>query len=484
VKPAVSTAAQQHKSEELAAWVSEQRSGQVEFYEKETRIDPLRGLRIRAGFRRHQDFDATNDMGQDFSQIRSDARFAVGLVVDGVSQSFFGDIAARGLGVPLFEYLWMYRSDPPESEELEHFLQKTSTQVAKAVEAFEIPEHVNGILKTVLEEARREGSQAVFSAFVWDVLTQQATVIKVGDCFASVVNNQGETKVQESDASGRFSSAGDTDLKLVCQAFENISAVFVATDGLTRNHALSADPERLTEDLFREAASELSRYDDVSFSYAERIGPVPSEEPPMSPKVPRTEHEPANQRLPSEVGKERRILHFAIPAFALLVGMLLGAVMFPIVFRVLQPLPTLNDTQEKSPEAKRVIAATSPVPQMPQEHVDLSSLPRDQVTEFLHDNPNEKRRIGTVFAEIDTSRGNPVSQIAFSYIAGYEKIHLAKDLVKDVRNWVVLPDLGDQQDVELEVNGNPKPTILKLQGWTGKVSADPVPGFYSITLSN
>ncbi len=331
----MSTATQQQKREEQADWESDQASGHVEFFERRTRVDSLRALLTRAGFRRHKDFDETNGTGQDFAAIQSDERYAVGLVVDGVSQSFFGDIAARELGAPLFQFLWTNRRNPPGFSELESRLKRISEQVGEVVQNYKIPDHVNGILKTVLEESRQEGSQAVFSAFIWDALAQQATVYKVGDCFASFVDNHGRTTIQESDPSGRFSSKGDTALQLVCETYSDICAAFVASDGLTRDQSLSARPEELVEDLFKEKAEELSRYDDVSFAYAERQGPPPSGKPPADPKV-RNEKAATDPRSPKEVGKSRRVLKLAVPGVALLTGMLLGAGIFPVFLRLVQ----------------------------------------------------------------------------------------------------------------------------------------------------
>ncbi len=70
-----------------------------------------------------------------------------------------------------------------------------------------------------------------------------------------------------------------------------------------------------------------------------------------------------------------------------------------------------------------------------------------------------------------------ISQIAFIYKAGFETIHLAQDLVKEAPNWVVLPDIGTQQDVKLEINGNLQRQSFSLKGYDGNMDAQSIPAF-------
>jgi hypothetical protein len=49
------------------------------------------------GYRRSLGFDERNNPGQDYAVIRAESSYIVGIVADGVSQSFYGDLAAYHL---------------------------------------------------------------------------------------------------------------------------------------------------------------------------------------------------------------------------------------------------------------------------------------------------------------------------------------------------------------------------------------------------
>src|SRR3954465_4839137 len=116
-KPVISAAALPRAQDGLAtvseiAWsgsaqyqqaTADQLSGMLQYgrFEGPAKDHPL----ISIGYRRCRDFDQSNSPGQDFATVRADSKDVVGIVADGVSQSFLGNIAAKFLGTELLEVL-------------------------------------------------------------------------------------------------------------------------------------------------------------------------------------------------------------------------------------------------------------------------------------------------------------------------------------------------------------------------------------------
>src|SRR5690242_19400055 len=66
-------------------------------------------IKLCLGYRRCRDFDSSNELGQDFATVRTSGDFTVGVVADGVSQSFYGHLAAMHVAKTLRTYLWENR---------------------------------------------------------------------------------------------------------------------------------------------------------------------------------------------------------------------------------------------------------------------------------------------------------------------------------------------------------------------------------------
>src|SRR6185295_2679194 len=89
--------------------ISEQQSDAIQF--EELCIESVKGnaedcVSVSLGYRRCKDFDEGNQPGQDFASVRGDKHYIVGVVADGVSQSFYGNLAAAYLSQFLLGYLW------------------------------------------------------------------------------------------------------------------------------------------------------------------------------------------------------------------------------------------------------------------------------------------------------------------------------------------------------------------------------------------
>src|SRR5947209_6692703 len=115
--------------------LAEQRSSEVQFHMERLPIDSGDASRatIFAGYRRCSDFDAGNNAGQDYIVVRGDGNTIVGVVADGVGQSFYGDLAGRRVADYMHGFLWERRSNPPVEEEVARALQAEAAEFKSVV---------------------------------------------------------------------------------------------------------------------------------------------------------------------------------------------------------------------------------------------------------------------------------------------------------------------------------------------------------------
>jgi hypothetical protein len=124
------------------------------------------GFAWRYAYARAADSIAMDDRGQDYLTLRwADGVVAFSLC-DGVSLSFYGDLAARLLGDELVRWLWDHL--PPDADAgairaaLMADLIALTAPATEAVQALELPPSLAPLLRAVLEEKRRAGSESTF----------------------------------------------------------------------------------------------------------------------------------------------------------------------------------------------------------------------------------------------------------------------------------------------------------------------------------
>ncbi|HYO49007.1 MAG TPA: hypothetical protein VEW94_04065 [Chloroflexia bacterium] len=120
----------------------------------------------RYAYARSADTRAASDPGQDYLTFRYEGGTFAFVLCDGVSQSFFGDIAARFLGDALLSWAW---SDLPIKvraqdirDGLNALLKDLVAKSSDMVRGHAIPKNVPWILRDVLEQKRALGSQTTF----------------------------------------------------------------------------------------------------------------------------------------------------------------------------------------------------------------------------------------------------------------------------------------------------------------------------------
>jgi hypothetical protein len=220
----------------------------------------------RIGYRRWQEFDATDGIGQDAAALRGNAWHLVGIVADGVSQSFYGDIAASQVTRFLIDSLWERRQSPPSENEVAAALKSFEDVVDREfVRPRHLPSGLYPMQREALEEIRESGSQAVFSAFILDIGARRLFLYQVGDVDAIVHMSESRSKVVRAQSAGRWSSAGKSKLLLAASTLDSVTGLVLRSDGMGDRWGLSLDDRELDDAAFGALSSEQAAKDDLSF---------------------------------------------------------------------------------------------------------------------------------------------------------------------------------------------------------------------------
>lgn len=118
----------------------------------------------RYAYARSADSKSSNDTGQDYLTLFEDENTILFALCDGVSQSFFGDLAARFLGQALIK--WLGSTAPTSTDNycntLHKYLTSLTQSASQYITQFAIPGEIPAMLKDVLEEKRAFGSESTF----------------------------------------------------------------------------------------------------------------------------------------------------------------------------------------------------------------------------------------------------------------------------------------------------------------------------------
>lgn len=247
--------------------ICQQKADKVQYEELSfSNLDNGKKISIKLGYRRCKNFDETNSAGHDFAIIQADQEYVVGLVADGVSQSFFGNIAAEFISKRFIQILWNNRQQPLNHKQTENFLKSIQKEAFAEVNHFVIPQHLSPALQQILEDVRRkEGSKAVFTSFLLDVASRTAYLYKVGDVVAFVQLENGNLLPVESDPTGCWSSLGQNSLKLHTEIVNLAKGILLKSDGVKGLLGEVFDEEQTAETKFIDLAENGSIDDDISF---------------------------------------------------------------------------------------------------------------------------------------------------------------------------------------------------------------------------
>lgn len=145
----------------------------------ETQIKWIKGSRLayRYAYARSADTQAAGEPGQDYLTYHEVGDKLLFALCDGVSQSFYGDIAARILGDALLT--WLFEATPTSgdansvSSSLTRYLTDLTKAATEAVQRQTVPENIPPMLREVLEQKREHGSESTFVCGRIDLPTPQ-----------------------------------------------------------------------------------------------------------------------------------------------------------------------------------------------------------------------------------------------------------------------------------------------------------------------
>lgn len=123
------------------------------------------GYSYRYAYARSADSRAADETGQDYLTFSEGPTWFAFALCDGVSQSFFGDVAARILGDSILRWIegMPAAADGSRLGELFHdYLQRLTEGATRWVEGYPVPEGISPMLREVLEQKRGMGSEATF----------------------------------------------------------------------------------------------------------------------------------------------------------------------------------------------------------------------------------------------------------------------------------------------------------------------------------
>jgi hypothetical protein len=133
-----------------------------------------------------------------------------------------------------------------------------------------LPADMMPLQRGSLEKTREEaGSQTVFVAFVLDAANKSLSLFTVGDAVAVVYgatdnHRAGISRLIPTEPSGRWSSSGNTKLRLTVVSESNVEGVTIKSDG-ARDWGEQPNEQERNRHAFRESAGEWAVHDDVSF---------------------------------------------------------------------------------------------------------------------------------------------------------------------------------------------------------------------------
>ncbi len=142
------------------------------------------GFAYRFAYARSKDSQKENEPGQDILVCVEDGNRIAFALCDGVSQSFFGDLAARNLADGLVKWLWKQNDFNEEllrsslATQLQDLTGPTQLKVAK----YPLPAEISPLVRSVLEQKRNDvGSESMFVAGLVDTDKKRALFAWLGD---------------------------------------------------------------------------------------------------------------------------------------------------------------------------------------------------------------------------------------------------------------------------------------------------------------
>jgi len=150
------------------------------------RVVQLEKYAFRYANDRAAESQRSNSKGQDYLTIRYDENYLGFVIADGVSQSFFGELASQIIGDHLLSHMMEFGERYLDGSlifqtSLETELNNMAYIATPMVNAFQMPASLPGMLVSVLEQKRQMGSQATFTTGFIDITKRKLALAWMGD---------------------------------------------------------------------------------------------------------------------------------------------------------------------------------------------------------------------------------------------------------------------------------------------------------------
>lgn len=241
-------------------------------------------LAYRFAYARAAETREVNDIGQDYLTIHEGDTWLAFALCDGVSQSFFGNLAAQQLGDALIKWLSSAITLPSTAEEitdnLTDYLQCLTESATEVIQKHPLPSDIPEMFREVLEEKRVMGSQSTFACGRIDLpntIFPNGRIILawMGDSRlkmwhegSNVPLNLGgvfDTDQRWSSSRGLLNGSPNIYLSALETEGQSISRIMSYSDGLAALDSRNEEPPNAFVQEMINRAGQTSTSDDISF---------------------------------------------------------------------------------------------------------------------------------------------------------------------------------------------------------------------------
>ena len=238
--------------------------------------EPLQRL-TRGGLRArvmHSPASESIDAGapsQDYLFLTERGARVAFAVADGVSSSFFAEIAAKELATGLAQWLTdvALLDEISLKTSLNHFLSDLAVQVQRQVEVFEVPPTVVGFVRQELERRREYGSEAMVACGVIERFgpSPRLAVAWLGDAHLRIWSRDGTVLDLEGSVDDRWSTTRGTrgSVNVWMSPAARVCRLLACTDGVSfaLDAVASLPDDRLRAEL--QVIADAPSSDDIAF---------------------------------------------------------------------------------------------------------------------------------------------------------------------------------------------------------------------------
>ncbi|NIA58675.1 hypothetical protein G5716_06900 [Bacillus pacificus] len=228
----------------------------------------------RYSYVRAKETQDLNEGGQDFLTFQDNGTSFIFALCDGVGLSFHGEIAAEFLGMKLVNLFDTCQGSELDiatllNEQLNNWIEEASEKV----NAFRLPEQTPWLLRDVLEEKRKQGSEAMFIGGKIELIPNedkvQITIVTHGDSFVQLFQDKEncsnvmkfERNIEKRWSTRRGIIGGELAVFSKTLSRQEVNRIVIHSDGLTLLKQYNV--EEVLKEIERAQNSPTS--DDISF---------------------------------------------------------------------------------------------------------------------------------------------------------------------------------------------------------------------------